>query len=117
MKAYSQLATATNAARRHVKNNGGGAAVIETSDLPGMYQVGTLFEARRIAQTQNVLTCRLTYGATLVETALLNRQNKPCECCATPVAPGNDWGGSERWLCMDCATYQRGQSTEQTDDL
>ena len=64
MKAYNQLELACSAARRHLARFGGSAAVIQTTDLPGMFQVGTMHEARQIGRTQHITACRLFYAMT-----------------------------------------------------
>lgn len=64
MKAYSKQTSAYAAARRHVLAYGGSAAVIETTDLPGMFQVGTMSEVRTRRTGGKVTTCKLFYGIT-----------------------------------------------------
>ena len=62
MKAYRHFESACAAARGHVETFGGGAAVIETLDLPGMFQVGTMTEAKMVAKNQRVTFSRLFLG-------------------------------------------------------
>ena len=64
MKAYNKQTLANAAARRHVQAYGGAAAVIETTDLPGMFQVGTMSEVRTRRTGGKVVTCKLFYGVT-----------------------------------------------------
>lgn len=64
MKHYNKPTLAYAAARRHVARHGGTAAVIETLDLPDTYQVGTLYEVRRLASTRKLRTCKLFLGIT-----------------------------------------------------
>ncbi len=64
MKAYRKENTAYDAARRHVQRYGGKAAVIQTTDLPGMFQVGTMAEVRTRRNGGRVLSCKLFYGVT-----------------------------------------------------
>ncbi len=61
---YNKLDLAHAAARRLVAQYGGSAAVVETSDLPGVYTVGTLPAIRQLASKVKVTTCRLFYGIT-----------------------------------------------------
>lgn len=61
MKAYSKKQTAYESARRHCRQYGGTVAVIETLDLPGRFQVGTMSEVKT-SPTGEVQTCKLFYG-------------------------------------------------------
>lgn len=63
MKTYNKQNSAFEAARRHVRRYGGTAAVIETSDLPGVFQVGTMTEVKT-RPGGRVQTCQLFYGVT-----------------------------------------------------
>jgi len=64
MKQYNKLESAEAAARRHVERYGGGAAVVQSDDLPNMYLVGTVHEVRRMSRQSKLTTCRMFYGIT-----------------------------------------------------
>lgn len=62
MKHYNKQDLAYAAARRHIARHGGSAAVIETEDLPGTFQVGTMGEVRTRRESGKVTSCKLFYG-------------------------------------------------------